>query len=413
MALFQEIVVYFFLFVGIYFQVFILFTFLLNRKVIAADAKKSFERKDYPSATIIVPCYNEEKTIGKTIESILALNYPTDKLHITVVNDGSKDRTWQIIQEYKAKYPQINIIDKENGGKHTALNLGIERATTELVGCLDADSFVDKSSLKKIACAFENPATMAVTPAMKIHNPTTLVQTVQSVEYVFGILMKKVMGLIGAIHVTPGPLTLFRRSMFKQIGLFRPAHNTEDMEIAFRMQANHLKIDNVHNAWVYTTGPNTFKKLYTQRVRWTYGFIQNARDYKYLFFNPKYGNVGILTIPTASILLIGVLFSVGFLLYRLINTLINKIMEWRVVGFMWPHVELNWFFVSTKAHILLIVFVYLLMLTLLINAFSVAEERQRFNKNIFLYFIIYPFIAPFWIIKSVYNAALSKKTSWR
>jgi biofilm PGA synthesis N-glycosyltransferase PgaC len=330
-----------------------------------------------------------------------------------VVNDGSTDRTWEIIQEYKMKYPSIDIVSKKNGGKHTALNLGIERATSDLVGCLDADSFVDPLSLRKIACRFENPAVMAVTPAMKIYKPTTVVQAVQSVEYIFGILVKKIMGLIGAIHVTPGPFTIFRRSMFKQIGMFRPAHNTEDMEIAFRMQSHHLTIDNVHTAWVYTTGPNTFKKLYKQRLRWTYGFIQNARDYKYLFLNPKYGNVGLLTIPTASVLLTGVLFSVSFLLYRIIHSLWQKIVEIRTVGFLWPHPELSFFFISTKAHILLIVFIYLLMLTLIVSAYNLAEEKKSINGTIALYFILYPIIAPFWILKSMYNTLFSKKTSWR
>jgi cellulose synthase/poly-beta-1,6-N-acetylglucosamine synthase-like glycosyltransferase len=413
MPIFEEIILYFFLFVGIYFQVFVLFSYLVHRRRIQADTNHCFERETYPSATIIVPVWNEEKTVEKTIDSLLALNYPKDRLHITVVDDGSTDTTWDIIKAYKKRHKSIDIYHKENGGKYTALNYGIERATTDLVGCLDADSFVDKDTLKKLACRFDDPETMAVTPAMKVYNPTTVVQAIQSVDYIFGILIKKIMGFIGAIHVTPGPFTIFRRELFQKIGPFKHAHNTEDMEIAFRMQKNHMKIDNVHNAWVYTTGPNTFKKLYKQRLRWTYGFLQNSRDYKELFFNPSYGNIGLITLPTALILIIGTLFSVYFLLSRIAITLFNAYMRWKTVGFVHPHLHLSLFYVSTKTHILLIIFIYVLMVSLVLTAQKLADERVGLSRRMLYYFVLYPLISPFWIIKSMYNVVFSKKTSWR
>jgi cellulose synthase/poly-beta-1,6-N-acetylglucosamine synthase-like glycosyltransferase len=412
MATFQEIILYFFLFIGIYFEVFILFTYFLHKAQIKADGDCSFERETYPSVTIAIPVWNEEKTVAKTVDSLLAINYPKDKLKITIVDDGSTDTTWQIIQQYSHN-PQVEIFHKENGGKHTAVNYAIEHATTDLIGCLDADSFVDKDTLKKLVCKFEDPHTMAVTPAMKIHNPKTIVQLIQSAEYLFGILIKKVMALLGAIHVTPGPFTIFRRSLFQQIGMFRKAHNTEDMEIAFRMQANHLKIENVHNAWVYTTGPNTVKKLYRQRVRWTYGFLQNVRDYKYLFFNKKYGNVGILTLPVGLILIIGVLFSVFFLCYRIASFIVRKFIEIKTVGFLMPHFTFSFFYVSTKIHIILGILVFVLMFTLIINAQRLTNEKVRFSRAVLFYFILYPIISPFWVLKSIYNVVFSRKTTWR
>lgn len=413
MATFQEIILYFFLFVGIYFEVFILFTYLLNKTRIRAEGEKSCERKNYPSVTITVPCFNEEKTVGKTIESLLAQNYPKHRLKVVIVDDGSTDSTWKIIEEYKSKFPELVTHHKENGGKFTALNYSIERSTSDLVGCLDADSTVHPDTLKKLACQFEDPAVMAVTPAMKIHNPKTIVQMLQSAEYIFGILVKKVMGLISAIHVTPGPFTIFRRSVFSKIGLFHHAHNTEDMEIAFRMQANRMKIENVHNAWVYTTGPDTVKKLYKQRVRWTYGFLQNVRDYKYLFFNKDYGNIGMLTLPVGLILIIGVFFSVFFILFRAGSFIARKYIEWRTIGFLKPEFHLSFFYVSTKIHIFLVVFVYILMVTLIIHAQGLVEEKRRLPKGMILYFLLYPIISPFWILKSLYNIITSKKTTWR
>ncbi len=414
MQLFQNIVVYFFLFVGMYFEVFILFTYLINRKFIKADEARSFEREcEHPSVTIVVPVWNEEHTVQKTVESIIGLNYPQDKLRISVVDDGSTDKTWAVLQTLKAHYPQIDIHHKENGGKYTALNYAIERSTTDLIGCLDADSLVDKNSLKKIACVFmDDKDAMAVTPAMKIHNPKTITQSVQSVEYMFGILLKKVMAILGGIHVTPGPFTIFRRELFNKIGLFRHAHNLEDMEIAFRMQANHLKIENVHNAWVYTIGPNTLKKLYKQRLRWTYGFLKNAWDYRFLFMNKKYGNIGVLTIPTAFTFIIGVAFTVFFVFYHFIDFLKNRFIIWKTVGLMWPQIELSLFYVSTKLNIFLIIFVFCLMFSLVYTAQRLAKEPLHPHR-VLTYFIVFPLIAPLWILKSLYNAILNKATSWR
>ena len=97
------------------------------------------------------------------------------------------------------------------------------------------------------------------------------------------------MSLVNAIHVTPGPFSIFRKEVFDKIGKYKHAHTTEDIEIALRMQKHHMKIENAPDAYVYTNTPKTVKSLYKQRKRWIYGFIQNALDYRGLFFKKKYG----------------------------------------------------------------------------------------------------------------------------
>lgn len=415
MALFQSIVTYFFLFVTMYVEVFMLVVLFSNRKKVRQEAEDECENlARYPTVTVIVPCYNEEKTVEKTLDSLMALEYPKDKLTIIAVDDGSKDRTWEIIQAYRERHPEIRAFHKENGGKHTALNLGIENSTSEFVGCLDSDSFVHPRTLKKLMRRFEeDPEAMAVTPALRIHKPSTLVQFVQSAEYYLGILSKKVQSFMGAIHVTPGPFTIFRREVFERIGVFRPAHNLEDMEMAFRMQKNRLKIDNVHNAWVYTVGPNTITKLYKQRLRWTHGFIENAKDYKELFFNPRYGNVSFLTLPTAALFLLAVVFWVVLFAYRTGKFVWYRYLQWKTVGFVYPHVSLQLFYVSAKLTIILSAITLLLTVTLLVTAHKLAEGRARVTKNILLYLLVYPLISPLWVLRSIYNSVFAKKTSWR
>ncbi len=419
----QNIALYCFLFVGLYFQVFILVVYTVNRRKIRDDrAKAEREPALYPSVTIIVPCYNEAKTVGKTVESLAALKYPAGKLRIVAVDDGSRDNTWSVLQNLQSRYAMLEIHRKENGGKYTALNYAIEHASTDIVGCLDADSLVASDALKKMVPFFGDlsaplgtPGAMvaAVTPGMKIYKPKTLIQVLQYTEYLVGMLVKKVQACIGAIYVTPGPFSLFRRDLFAKIGYFQHAHNTEDMELAFRIQASHLHIENVHDAIVYTAGPATIAKLYRQRVRWTSGFLLNVRDYRHMLLNPRYGNLALFTVPIGVAMIIGVVSSVAFIIYRFILSLWHFSVQMRVVGWQAPHFAWNWFFVSTQAHFLLIAVVYFLMIGMIIEARILAGEKTLFGRSTVLYFILFPLLSPWWIIKSVYNAAISHAPSWQ
>lgn len=407
-----DILAYGFLFAAIYTEVFLLITFLSEKSKINADLAPVF-LSSYPTVTIVVPCFNEETTIEGTLTSLLGLDYPKDKLEIIAVDDGSKDGTWSVMQRYQG-HPQIKVHQKENGGKYTAINYGIKHSTADLIGCLDADSFVAPDTLKKIAAKFEDPDTMAVTPAIRIHNPKTAVQYVQNIEYAMGIVLKKLFGILGAIHVTPGPFSIFRRSVFAKVGMFKHAHNTEDMEMAMRLHANHLKIENCHNAWVYTVSPPSFKTLYKQRVRWTHGFFENFLDYKHLFLNKKYGNLAFFTLPAAGVSILGFLLLLGVSATNLVYAASDKIVEIQTVGFH-PRFDLsfNWFYVNTSTRMFLILTIYVIVFVFMLIGKKLTENRFSISRDMLYYFLLYPIIAPFWILKSLYNTVLKRKTSWR
>ena len=155
MADIHSIISYTISFFAIYAQIFLLVTFFENRKHIIKHGKESLELSYYPTVTITVPFFNEEKTITGTIESLLALDYPRDRLSIFLIDDGSLDDTWSVVQKF-ASNPQIKLYKKENGGKHTAMNLGLSMSTAELFGCLDSDSYVHPQALKRIVNIFNN-----------------------------------------------------------------------------------------------------------------------------------------------------------------------------------------------------------------------------------------------------------------
>ncbi|MHB1117921.1 MAG: glycosyltransferase family 2 protein, partial [Minisyncoccota bacterium] len=405
-------ILYVFLFVTLYLEVFFLITFFEERdkiEKVSKGAKLSY----YPSTTIIVPCWNEETTVAGTIHSLLRLNYPKNKLNIFIVDDGSTDRTWEVIQKF-ANNPQITLIRKENGGKHTAVNLGIEESTTELIGCLDADSFVEKDALLEIARAFnEDKAMMAATPMLVVHNPKTILQKMQKTEYHTGAFLKRMLSPLDAINVTPGPFSIFRREVFEKIGLYKKAHNTEDMEFALRMQAHHMRIRNIHTAHVHTSAPGTLYKLYRQRLRWAYGTMKNTLDYRFMIFRREYGILGMITLPLSFFGVFVFLYNFGFIAFHAIRRTFDKIIEISTTGFSFTVPHFDSFFFNTDFMALLSYIFLGLGIIIVWNGAKLAEGRFRPTMSIFYFFVLYGIVAPLWFTRAVWNVAFSRSTSWR
>ncbi|MBU6370969.1 MAG: glycosyltransferase [Patescibacteria group bacterium] len=400
-------------FLGLYFEVFMLIAFLGDRK----KKNAAFAATEYPSVTITVPVWNEEKTVFRTVESLLALDYPKDKLSIFIIDDGSTDDTWNIIQAYKDN-PQVKLFHKENGGKHTAVNYAIEHATSDLFGCLDADSFVEPNALRLMADHFRaDPDVMAVTPSLKIWNPNSIVRHLQSSEYHLGVFRKETQSRIGAIFITPGPFSIYRMSVFAQIGRFKSAHNTEDMEIAMRMQKNRLKIENAREAIVYTVGPATVRTLHKQRVRWLYGLIRNGADYREFFFNPKYGHVGMFFFPTSAALMAVAIFYFFKILFSLGSFLLTKISELHFLGanpsLIFQNVRFSWFFVNLPMTAFIDIALILFTIGMVVYGRYLTEKRIRIDASTIAFPFLYPVFAIFWVLRSAYNAAIAKKPSWR
>lgn len=410
----SEILFYIIAFLSTYVQVFFLLTFLTRRKDIKYRTEK-INLLSYPSVTVIVPCWNEERTISKTVNSLLKLDYPKDKLSIFLIDDGSKDNTWNIMQNF-INESQIKLFKKENGGKHTAVNLGIENSTNEFVGCLDADSFVHPEALKRIMTYFDNPETMAVAPSIIVFEPKNLIQRIQKIEYNWQVFLKKMLGLNNAIHVTPGPLSIYRREIFAKIGMFRKAHNTEDMEIAYRMQSHHMKIEHANDAYVYTVAPDTVKKLYKQRLRWIYGFIKNTIDYRRLIFNRKHGNFSFFTLPSGAVSITAAVFLFSFTLYNIFNFIKAKVVQADTIGlsaFKVSDASVDWFYLNTNGIIIVSIFLYISVIFAMIVGTRMAEGKPKFSMYFIWFMLIYSVIAPFWLMKAIYNVIFARKTAWR
>lgn len=309
---------------AIYITVFILLVFLD-----AGRLKPEVEwRNEWPSISLIIPAYNEENSIAMTIESCLSVDYPQDMMEVIVVDDGSTDRTEERAREYEDN-DIVTVITQENKGKGGALNTGLEKASGKFLACVDADSRIMEESLKNIVSQFDEN-TGAIASAMKVHEPKNMIQKVQWFEYMVGIFHRSIMSLINAIHVTPGPLSVYRRQVIEDIGGFDEESLVEDQEICFRLQKYQWKVLSSRKGEVHTIAPDTLKGLYNQRKRWYRGSLENMIKYKEMFLNSDYGDFAYFGMPSkllAGSLSIATLFLITYFMLMPVYDILYNISQ--------------------------------------------------------------------------------------
>lgn len=401
------------LFIALYFEAFLLVTFL------SAPARAGRARVPgiaTPAVAMIVPCHNEETTIGKTVDSLLALDYPAEKLSLVLVNDGSTDRTREVMSAYEGN-PRITVIHQAQGGKHAALNTGIAAASNaDIVGCLDADSFADPAALREMIPCFERSEVAAATAAMSVANPRTLVEKMQNAEYILGIALRHILASINGLYVTPGPFSLYRRSVIEEQGGFRHGYQTEDMEMALRLQKAGYVIENAPRARVYTTAPASVPALIRQRTRWTSGFLRNTLyEYRSLIGNPRHPALGFLVLPMGlfAIFTAIALFALG------IFESARQLVEFMLVA---NGVPLSHLFVIRPFELFYLPFTVVIVLTLVILATVIALTFMGkrlsgtpgpLGMGMLLHTFAYGFIAPLWVMQAVADVSLGSRRVWK
>ncbi|MEN9604411.1 MAG: hypothetical protein RJB39_96 [Candidatus Parcubacteria bacterium] len=410
-----EIVYAMIMFLAIYVQVFFLLVFFENKqKVSRRIVHVDLPDHQYLSVSFLLPVWNEGTTTRDTIESIFALDYPEEKLHIIAVDDGSTDDSWHIMQQYKNN-PRVTLLQKENGGKHTALNFALPHVKTDLVVSFDADTQIMPDALKKAIPHFVHDAQlMALGGTVLIGNPRTYIQKAQEIEYQTFSFTKKMLGFIGGVLVVPGAFSVFRREVFEKIGGYKKAYNLEDAELTMRMHQYGMKIDHCHDAIVKTKGPDTFKRLYKQRLRWSYGFIKNMIDYKKIFLNRKYGNFGLFTLPMSVFTYVLLVFVFMYSLYKVSYGFISYIHKLYLIGFgNFQFGSWDPFFLDAKATTIMSLFIYAAIFAGFLMGRHMSRVTHSNFHNIPYFIIVYGYFAPIWVMKSIYDWIFSQKVTWR
>ncbi|MBI2146150.1 glycosyltransferase family 2 protein [Candidatus Woesearchaeota archaeon] len=383
--------------------------------------KKSL--KNFPFFTAIVPAYNEEECIAGTLQSLVDLEYPSDRKEIIVVNDGSTDQTTALVEKFIQEHPTvaITLINQSNKGKGNALNTGLANARGEFYACLDADSFIAPNALQEMLPYFEDENVAAVCPLLKVKSPSSVLQKMQWVEYIINMLYKSLNARLDCVHVTPGPFSVYRTSIIRAIGGYDEKTITEDLEIAIRLQQHQYKIVQTFDAVVETVAPNTWKDLFRQRVRWYKGSVDCAVAYKKLMFNRKYGDFGYIRMPTIFLSGIIALVLGGTLLQDLGQKFFQTFQSWQAINFdlltLLRHFTFNFNFLSLPF------FKYFIALTLMglsffamIYSYRLVQENIRHYGRTWVtlvgYLTVYAlFISVVWVYIG-YLSIAQKRNTW-
>ncbi|OGZ65459.1 MAG: hypothetical protein A2822_01265 [Candidatus Staskawiczbacteria bacterium RIFCSPHIGHO2_01_FULL_41_41] len=391
----------------------------------APQEEKKKKAHQEPFFSTIVPAYNEEKSIRGTLQSLVNLEYPPEKMEIIVVNDGSTDQTKEIVERFIQQHPQRKIIllNQRNKGKASAMNNGLSIVKGKFFACLDADSFVSSNALQVMLPLFEDDENVAaVCPMIKVKKPQSVLEKVQWYEYIINMFHRFLNAKLNCLHVTPGPFSVYRADVIRKIGGFDEETITEDLEIAIRLQKNHYKIMHTFEAIVETFAPVTWKALFRQRVRWYKGATDNTFRYKDLVFNKKYGDFGMIRMPT--IVLSGIIAIVlgATLLHSLGKTIVGKLIYYQSINFDFLTLIMNYrpdINLLTLPFAKLFIAATLMAISFFIMIYShkvIKEKITNYGRtflSLFTYLLIYGFfLTAVWVYIG-FMVVSGKKNFWR
>jgi cellulose synthase/poly-beta-1,6-N-acetylglucosamine synthase-like glycosyltransferase/peptidoglycan/xylan/chitin deacetylase (PgdA/CDA1 family)/spore germination protein YaaH len=253
-----------------------------------------------PPVSIIVPAYNEEITVVKTVNSLLKTSY--EAFEIILIDDGSKDNTFEVVKAMYGNNPLVTVLTKPNGGKASALNFGIAHAKYDFVVCIDADTQLKNDAIYHLMTYFTDEEIGAVAGTVKVGNENNLITRWQSIEYITSQNMdRRAFDLINSITVVPGAIGAFRKSAVFQAGGFTTDTLAEDCDLTMRILKKGYIIKNCAEAIAYTEAPETLNALLKQRFRWSFGVIQSFWKNRGALFNKKYKFFGMVGMPNILI----------------------------------------------------------------------------------------------------------------
>lgn len=332
----------FYLFIGVYS---IGETRRYLRKTSFTDYSLLASSTNAPSVSILAPAYNEGLNIVQNVRSLLSIHY--NHLELIVINDGSKDDSLQKLIEaydldvtnhlfhphlhtknikaiYKSRNPvyhKLIVIDKENGGKADALNSGINVASGKYLVCIDVDCILEQDALIKLITPFlQSPRRRVIATGgvvrianscvvengrlMEVNIPEHFLPRVQTLEYIRAFLLGRMAwSRLNGLLLISGAFGAFDRSIVIKAGGYDTKTVGEDMELLVRMRRYMAekkipyKVCYIPDPLCWTEAPESYEILGRQRNRWTRGTIETLKIHKVMFFNPKYGLLGLLSYP--------------------------------------------------------------------------------------------------------------------
>ena len=282
-----------------------------------------------PNVAVLIPAYNEEKVIERTVRAALNSNYPN--LHVTVIDDGSKDRTLEVARAafaQQATRGQVVILTKPNSGKAEALNFGLQHLRDEeiFVG-IDADTVIAPDAISRLVPHFLNPKVGAVAGNAKVGNRVNLWTRWQALEYITSQnFERRALNTLGAVSVVPGAIGAWRTSAVREVGGYHTDTVAEDADLTMALLRLGYRVEYEDLALAYTEAPTTANGLMRQRFRWSFGILQSVWKHRAVF--ARKGVLGWIALPNIFIFqillplvspFIDLMFTLGAISYFIQN----------------------------------------------------------------------------------------------
>ena len=322
-----------------------------------------------PKVAVLIPAYNEEKVIERTVRAALNSSYPN--LRVIVIDDGSKDRTLEVARNaFRADVAagRVLILAKRNSGKAEALNYGIEHiGDAELFVGIDADTIIAPDAIARLVPHFINPKVGAIAGNAKVGNRVNLWTRWQALEYITSQnFERRALDVLGAVSVVPGAIGAWRVSAVREAGGYHVDTVAEDADLTMALLRNGYRVEYEDMALAYTEAPTNANGLMRQRFRWSFGILQAV--YKHRGVVARKGVLGWIAIPNI------VVFQI---LLPLVSPLIDIMF---VVGTIWYFIQKHFHPDSTDPasfHKLVLFFFAFLVIDFFASAIAFALERRR------------------------------------
>jgi poly-beta-1,6-N-acetyl-D-glucosamine synthase len=375
---------------------------------------------EHPFFSIILPAYNEEKIIEVIVENLRDLNYP--QYEVIVVNDGSTDKTAEIVDNLVLKYPSwLKIVHlKDNKGKANALNMGILISKSQFLVTIDADCLLDKEALNWFAWhLLDYPRVGAVTGNPRVWNRTSLLAKIQVGEYsnIIG-LIKRTQRIVGKILTVSGVIAAYRKSALLDCGFFDGDTVTEDIDITWKLQKKLWDVRYEPRALCWILVPETIKGLWNQRVRWAQGGLQVLIKHAAIWLDIRYRRFWPIYVEYALGMTWALLLFAVTITWIILAIVKSSCGSYFVLKYCAPAYAFGQALPILANPLYPKWYGAVLCLTCLVEFFvSFVIDRKyekRFMKNYF-WVIWYPLV--YWImiamtsIKAVYNVVIKKKAA--
>ncbi|MBI1909664.1 MAG: glycosyltransferase [Deltaproteobacteria bacterium] len=248
-----------------------------------------------PPLSILIPAYNEGKNIGPTLQSLLKAAYPNEK-EIIVIDDGSRDRTVAIVEEFQRRGPNIRLIQTNRLGKARVLNAALKQATHEALIVLDADTTVAPEALLAIVQPLSSPEVAAVAANVRAIPTRKFLTWFQELEYTLSSAWRAAQHTLKTVSVVP-QFFAAKKSALEKIGGIPAETATEDFDVCLELTRAGYRIAMEEEAVGFTAVPETISGLFRQRTRWARGTLQVIAKHRGLFLKKDFLPLWLFVLP--------------------------------------------------------------------------------------------------------------------